>query len=216
LKQHLGPTTRSATTPEALRAHPGRVRKLGRILRRVFDCALAVGGVAAAAVFIGLGLLPRTGWYRTETVLSGSMKPYFAPGDMVVVTPEPARDVRVGQVISYSIPIGDHHVESHRIVKILERGEHPVIKTRGDANNAVDPWVARLDGDIAWRVHTVVPRFGWLVSWLRSPLFHFMTVFLAPFLLAVIWLARIWRRPGDGESGEPQETLNATPSVTSG
>ena len=30
-------------------------------------------------LFLAIGVLPRTGWYRIETVLSGSMRPEFAP-----------------------------------------------------------------------------------------------------------------------------------------
>jgi len=205
-------TTRSAT-PVALRAHPKRVAPVVRILRRTLDGVLAVATLAAVIVFAGVGLVPRTGWYRVETVLSGSMKPDFAPGDMVVVTPEPARDIRVGQVISYSIPVGDHHVETHRIVKILERGEHPVIRTKGDANNGVDPWVARLDDATAWRVSAVVPQAGRLIEWLRSPITHFLTVFLAPLLLALVWLRRIWRGPESGGPDDSAESPDGAPSI---
>jgi signal peptidase len=197
---------RSATTV-ALRAHSVHGAGLAQAARRIVDISLGIVVVVATAVFVGIGLLPRTGWYRVETVLSGSMRPTFAPGDLIVVTPEPARAVRVGQVISYSIPVDDHHVETHRVVKILQRGEHPVIRTQGDANNGLDPWTARLSDTTVWRLHTAVPNLGWLIVWLRSPVFHFLTVFLAPLLLALVWLARIWRKPGGGDS-------DATPSVT--
>jgi signal peptidase I len=202
---------RSATTV-ALRAHSGRT--FARVTRRILDLALGAGAVVAVAVFVGLGLLPRTGWYRVETVLSGSMEPTFAPGDLVVVTPEPASEVRVGQVISYSIPVDDHHVETHRIAKILQRGEHPVIRTKGDANNGLDPWTARLSDRTAWRVHAVVPHLGRLIVWMRNPLFHVLTVFLAPLLLALVWLARIWRNPSGGEPEGAEETPDAASSVT--
>ncbi len=214
MRYQASTTARSAATV-ALRAHSARTAALARTARRIVDLALGVAAVVAIAVFVGLGLLPRTGWYRVETVLSGSMKPSFVPGDLIVVTPEPARDVRVGQVISYSIPVGDHHVETHRVAMILHRGEHPVIRSKGDANNGLDPWTARLSDSTAWRLHTVVPHLGWLIVWLRNPLVHVLTVFLAPLLLALVWLARIWRNPGGGEAEGAQETPGAAPSVTS-
>ena len=151
---------------------------------------------SALAAFVFLALLPHTGLYRPETVLSGSMKPYFSPGDMIIVTPEPARDVRVGQVISYHIPVGDHHVQTHRVVQIVRGGDHPVLRTKGDANNARDPWNARLDGSTAWRVRLVVPMLGWTVTWLRDPLVRLLTVFVAPGLFALVALWRIWNDPG--------------------
>ena len=180
------------------------------VIRVWADLALRSALGAALAIFLLLALLPRTGLYRTETVLSGSMKPDFSAGDMVVVTPEPSRDIRVGQVISYHIPVGDHHVQTHRIVQILRGGVHPVVRTKGDANNARDPWTARLDGPTAWRVRLVVPKLGWLVVWLRDPLLRLLTVFGAPALLALIALWRIWKDPDQGQREEPAD---APPTV---
>src|ERR687888_40925 len=119
-------------------------RSAAQALLRSLDL-LARGGLLLALIaLVGLALLPRTGWYRPVTVLSGSMKPAFSPGDMVVLTPEPLRDVRIGQVISYRIPVGDHHVQTHRVIQIIRGGANPVVRTKGDANNAPDPWNARL------------------------------------------------------------------------
>src|SRR5919201_6735122 len=138
-------------------------RSAAQALLRSLDL-LARGGLLVATVaLVGLALLPRTGWYRPVTVLSGSMRPAFSPGDMVVLTPEPERNVRVGQVISYRIPIGDHHVQTHRVIAIVHGGAHPNVRTKGDANTAPDPWVAKLHGSTAWRVSAVLPKLGWVV-----------------------------------------------------
>ena len=149
-----------------------------RVPRRLAAVAAQLAVVVALAALIGLGLLPRTGWYRPVTVLSGSMEPAFAPGDMVVVTPEPVGAVRVGQVISYRIPVGDHHVQSHRVIAVLRRNGQVSVRTKGDANPTPDPWTATLHGDTVWRVRTVLPKLGWIVFWLRSPLVHQLTLFL--------------------------------------
>jgi len=170
---------------------------------------LALG--AALAAFAGLGLLPHTGLYRPETVLSDSMKPYFRAGDLAIVTPEPARDVRVGQVISIHIPTGDHHVQTHRVVQVVRGGQHPVVRTKGDANDARDPWTARLDGPTAWQVRLVVPKLGWAIVWLRDPFLRLLTVFLAPALFALLALWRIWAEPDGDDTVE--EVPDARPPV---
>ena len=175
------------------------------VVRAFADLALRLVLGAALAVFVLLALVPHLGLYRPETVLSGSMKPHFSPGDMVLVTPEPSRDVRVGQVISLHIPVGDHHVQTHRVVEVLRGGEHPVIRTKGDANNARDAWTARLDGSTAWQVRLVVPKLGWLIVWLRSPWLRLLTVFVAPALFALIALRRIWNEPDKGERNEDSD-----------
>lgn len=168
-----------------------------RVPRRAIAFAAQLALVLAVVALVGLGLLPRTGWYRPVTVLSGSMRPAFAPGDMIVVTPEPVNEVRVGQVISYRIPVGDHHVQSHRVIAVLRRKGLVAVRTKGDANAAADPWTATLRGTTVWRVRGVLPKLGWIVFWLRTPLVHRLTLFLAPLLLALLAVLQIWRRPAD-------------------
>jgi signal peptidase len=152
-----------------------------------------LGLVALAAVtFVGLGLLPRLGWYRPVTVLSGSMRPTFSPGDLIVVRPEPLRDVRVGQVISYSVPVGGHQVETHRVIRILHGGDHPVVQTQGDANNWKDPWTAKLQGTTAWRYSFKVPYAGYAISAFRSRALHLAAVVVAPVLVGLLALSELW------------------------
>ena len=73
------------------------------------------------AVFLLVAVGPHVFGYRTATMLTGSMEPGIMPGDVVVTTPEPASDVKVGDVISYHIPIEDRRVETHRVVKVIHR-----------------------------------------------------------------------------------------------
>jgi signal peptidase len=188
----------------ARRLEVDRGHRIAEVLVR-----LALG--VALALLLLLALIPHTGLYRPETVLSNSMKPYFGAGDLLIVTPEPVRDVRAGQVISIKIPTGDHHVQTHRVVQVVRGGAHPLIRTKGDANNARDDWTARLDGSTAWQVRLVVPKLGWLIVWLRDPLIRYFAVFLAPALFALLVLRRIWSDPNDGEPLE--EAPNAPSQV---
>ncbi|MGZ4482203.1 MAG: signal peptidase I [Gaiellales bacterium] len=163
---------------------------------RVAACRAVVVCLAVLA-FFGLG--PHTGLYRTMTVLSGSMVPRFSPGDVVVVTPEPMSALRVGQIITYSTPVAGHPIVTHRVVAILSGGPHPVVRTRGDANNAPDPWTARLENGPVWKVSAVIPKAGWAIEWLRQPWLRLLLVLVVPALLAGIWLRDIW---GAGEALE--------------
>ncbi len=86
----------------------------------------------------------------------------------------------------------------HRVVQIVSPGEHPVIRTKGDANNARDLWPARLNGSTAWRVRLVVPKLGWAIVWLRGSLVRELTIFGAPLLFALLTLRRIWRKEDEG------------------
>lgn len=207
---------------ETLDTHAGVRRRDGRdpAQTRAVTTAARVGWVfftrllpaLALALFVGLALLPRLGLYRPVTVLSGSMRPTFSPGDMVIVRPEPVSDVRVGQVVSYQVPTGARQVETHRVVRILQGGAHPVIQTQGDANNWRDPWTAKLEGRTAWQLTAVIPRLGYLVNFLRGPALRIAAIFIAPLLLALLLLREIWgpREETDG-AGQEDVTHGASP-----
>ncbi len=173
----------------------------------------------ALILFLFLAVLPRLGLYRPVTVLSGSMRPTFAPGDTVVVTPEPVSAVRVGQVISYQVPVGAHQVETHRVIRILQSGPHPVIQTQGDANNHPDPWTARLEGATAWRLSAVVPHLGYVINWLRSPILRTAAIGVVPAVLALLLIFEIWGlgsgAPAGAKSSE-DEPSDARPAVERG
>jgi signal peptidase I len=167
---------------------------------KAVSMARRCAGFLAVALLFGSGLVltalgigPRTGAYRTLTVLTGSMNPAIPAGSMVLVTPEPSSEVRVGQIITYSIPTEDHRVVSHRVVEVLERSPSLVIRTKGDANETPDPWLARVEDPTVWQVRTVIPGLGTAIRWLRSPVVHRVTVFMVPAFLAMLWLADIWR-----------------------
>ncbi|HEX6489737.1 MAG TPA: signal peptidase I [Gaiellaceae bacterium] len=151
--------------------------------------------VSAALAFVAVAILPRLGWYRPLTVLSGSMRPTFSPGDLIIVRPEPLRDVHAGQVIAYHVPVADHQLETHRVIRILRGGPNPIVQTQGDANNWHDPWNAELHGSTAWRLSLVIPAAGYAINALQSRLLHLVAVVAAPLLIALLALARLWDIP---------------------
>jgi signal peptidase I len=170
------------------------VRTAKLAVRTVVRVAQWSAALLAIAAFVGLAVLPHLGMYRTLTALTASMKPTFSPGDVVVVRPEPIQDLKVGQVISYQVPVGVHQVETHRVVKIL-RGAGtttPVIQTKGDNNTVVDPWTAQLNGTTVYRLVAVVPKAGYAINFMRGRIFHLISVFFIPMLLAGYALRRIW------------------------
>lgn len=161
--------------------------------------AARAGRIAGRAVLLfsilAFGFLvigPLTGRYRTLTVLTASMRPAYQPGSIVVVVPVPIEQVAVGDVITYSIPVDDHRIITHRVVEVVEPG---VVRTKGDANNAADPWVARLQGSTAWETRASVPGAGYVMQLIRGPLPRLAGIFALTALALLIGLPAIWRRP---------------------
>ncbi|MBN1091879.1 signal peptidase I [Blastococcus sp. TML/M2B] len=159
----------------------------------------------AVAVFALLAVGPHVLGYRTMTMLTGSMSPMIDPGDVTVVTPIAVGDVTEGMVITYHQPIGDHSLVTHRVVEVQrDAAGRTTVRTKGDANEAVDPWTATLEGDTAYRVRAVVPELGHLITALRAPVLTQALIYGAPALLAGWLLLGIWRPTTDTRDEEDQ------------
>ena len=191
----------------ALAAARNRVDQLRPMASRVLPW-LVRGLVATAVVAFGfLAIGPHVFGYRTMTMLTGSMAPEIEPGDITVVTPLAVEDVTAGMVIAYHIPIDDHRVVTHRVISV-ERGLDGAVtvQTKGDANEAVDPWKATLQGDTAWQVQAVVPEVWNVVQALRTPVVSQVLRYGAVALLAGWLLLGIWRPAPADEAGSTTDT----------
>ena len=71
------------------------------------------------------------------------------------------------------------------------------VQTKGDANEAVDPWTAQLQGDTAYQVRAVIPEAGHLIQALRNPTIAPVLLYGAPTLLVGWLLLGIWRPTRD-------------------
>jgi signal peptidase len=175
---------------------PARRSTLGRIV----DAALLVAALTALAAGVAVFALH----LQLRPVLSGSMRPGYQPGDLAVVRPVDAADLEVGDVIVYHPPGEAEEAVMHRIASLERDAEDIWVTTKGDANDAEDPWGrARLRGDTAYRVVAVIPKVGYVPVWgagLRGPLLIGAGLLLA---LTVVLEAR--RRPGRERAAEPAE-----------
>jgi signal peptidase len=148
----------------------------------------------AVLAFLVLAVGPHVLGYRTMTMLTGSMAPEINPGDVTVVTPIAVSEITEGMVITYHRPIDDHSVVTHRVVSVQTAPDGTVsVQTKGDANEAVDPWTATLDGDTAYEVQAVIPELGNLIEALRTPVVNQVLLYGAPTLLVGWLLLTIWR-----------------------
>ncbi|WP_244930450.1 hypothetical protein [Nocardioides sp. W7] len=197
--------THLSTEPARAGAGVRRVVRLGRTLGRTL-----VGGlgnlvlVACLVAFLGLAVGPHVFGYRTMTMLTGSMAPVISPGDVAVSFPKATRDLEVGDVISYQIPVEDHRVETHRITEVIHRDDGTVaIRTKGDANAGVDPWTAEVRDDTVYVTRHVIPEVGNVIRALRHPWIQQYGLWLALGGTLLLGLSRIWAAPAKDET-EPE------------
>jgi hypothetical protein len=69
-----------------------------------------------------------------------SMNPTLRAGDGLKIIPYDGQSIRLGDVVVF-IPPGDENKIVHRVVSVGCQG----IRTRGDNNNHMDPWILRPD-----------------------------------------------------------------------
>jgi signal peptidase len=168
-----------------------------RVLRDAARVASATVLTLAMVLVLALAIGPRTGQYRTVSILTGSMEPTFSPGDVVVSTPMPASRIRVGDVISFQAPVPGSPVVTHRVIEVVHGGAHPVIRTQGDANPTADPWRARIEGDTVWRQRGVVPHLGSAIHALRSPRIGHLLLYGSLVLVLAVGLFGVWAAPAE-------------------
>jgi signal peptidase len=188
-----------AGTPSA--SHRAGVRS---VAERAYRWIARVLMVVAVLAFAGLAVGPHVLGYRTLTMLTGSMAPGINPGDVTVETPLPASDITAGMIVSYHIPVDDHHLVTHRVVSVQHGPSGQVtIQTKGDANNAADPWKATLTDDTVYRVRAVIPHLGHVIEVFRTPVVTKALVYGAPTLLAGWLILAIWQPTRTKEEERP-------------
>src|SRR3954447_6036747 len=163
------------------------------VLTRIAHAALRIAVALCIGLFLVVAVGPRTGRFQVVTVLSGSMTPTAPRGSLAIVAPEKLDQLRVGQILTYAIPVEDHHVVTHRVIELRRTADATVVRTKGDANDAADPWVAELRDSTVWTERFAIPHLGHAIVARRGPLARRFGQ-LAPILLVAVFLRHLWRR----------------------
>jgi signal peptidase len=151
---------------------------------------LFAGSAVAFAVFYAALI---AGGYRPVAVYSGSMTPTIAVGGLAVDRTIPAKDVRLGDVITFNDPYVRGRMVTHRVVAVIPTAHGLAYRTKGDANSARDPWTIRLRGQVG-RVAFSVPVAGYVLVYAHTREVRSVLICLASILLLFGLLRWIWRK----------------------
>jgi signal peptidase I len=170
----------------------GTARTIRRAGRIASGAALVLGTLCAIAV-----LAPALiGWER-YAIVSGSMTGSYDRGSLVLSEVVPVTELKVGDVITYQPPAGDHPI-THRIAWIgKDEAGARIYRTKGDANPVADPWTFRLDQPTQARARIGVPYAGFVLSALGRKDVRMAVIGLPALLIAGFSLAGLWRRLGE-------------------
>lgn len=138
-----------------------RVSWLGQVVAWLF--ILAVVAILGIAV-----LVPRIAGATPYTVLTGSMRPTYPEGTLVVVKPVDEAEIHTGDVITYQVESGKATVVTHRVVGVATTltGETR-FTTRGDANDVSDQDSVR-PVQVRGEVWYAIPYLGHGNDWLAG------------------------------------------------
>ena len=185
-----------AATVQATRSYYPRhlsptnpVRTLAFVMLRALQVCASVAVLAIVAAFAIGGLLLHMG---ISPVLTGSMRPTFAPGDAVITRPVSVHSLHAGDIAVF-VPPGESAPYAHRITSVRDIGGHVVLTTKGDANVAPDRWRARLNDDRVPVVVTSIPYFGHVMAMTSKPWMRAAGIGLLGLLLTAIGTSAIVR-----------------------
>jgi signal peptidase I len=148
-----------------------------------------LGALAAPLLAI---VAPAALGYRSFTVMSGSMAPAIAAGDVVVTRPIAPIRAEPGAIVTFRDPGRDGRWLTHRVQRSVTTADVVTFETRGDANDLSERWSVPADGRIG-RVAYVVRWAGFVAQPAGTPLGRLLLIALPAFLLGVVLLVWGWR-----------------------
>jgi signal peptidase I len=154
---------RGATAPTRRRHDRPAVQLAPRRPARRRARLVELGAVAVvSAVLLGAVSLTVTG-YRLMVIRSGSMVPTMQVGDVVVVDWVEARNLRVGDVVTFPGRVLGEPTVTHRIRNMTPTASGWRVETRGDANESSEVWAAGRR-ELLGKVVARVPAVGGLIA----------------------------------------------------
>ena len=192
----------TAPIPSTLPADskPGQVRSPRRWYLRALTTTVTVliALVAVLTITIAIGSRTSADGQRmvfgqpVMTIISGSMTPTIAVGDIVVdapVTAAQASHLHVGQIISFRAAPGSPEFITHRIVAVRVQDGAVSYITKGDANNSADS-TPRPASDVIGLYRFAIPRGGYVLVAMHTP--RVLVMLLASALLWIVAGLSFW------------------------
>jgi signal peptidase len=136
---------------------------------------------------------------RVSPVLTGSMRPAYSPGDVIITRPVNVHSLRPGDIAVF-VPPGESAAFAHRLTSVSEKNGSVVVTTKGDANPSVDPWHAKLNGSTVPKVIGTLPAIGRPVTWIHARWLPAAAIAVLGLLFTVVGTVQILRTPSRREA----------------
>lgn len=184
--------TAEAPPAPAAKQKPGKHRKVKKKksplmkIWGVISTLLVIAVLLLAAALVGVRLFG----YTPFAVLSPSMTPQYAPGDLIYIKETPLDQIVEGDVITF-VADADSTVVTHRVVEVDRDGRK--FYTQGDAN-------ANRDGNpvlyenVLGVVEFSLPKLGYVSTYVSSETGRYAAM-AGVFVLILLWILPELLRP---------------------
>jgi len=147
-------------------------------------------------------------------VLTGSMEPTYPTGSLIYVADVEAEDLRVNDVITFSL--SPNVIATHRIVEVVPDENNPSIvrfRTKGDANTSVDASLVSAN-NIIGRVVFSVPQLGYVANYIQSPPGIYVAIAVSALMIVFVFITDSVTNDKKDANGQPtQESSSFAKSV---
>jgi len=165
------------------------MRRLGRWIVTL----LCLGALTLAVLMF----VPTLLGMQRYVITGGSMTGSIPKGSVIYSRLAPVEQLRVGDVITFRPP-GYTTPVTHRIIAIDPGADGRLaFSTKGDFNEAADPWKMNLVGPRQARYVFHIPYVGYLLAGLAIRQVRMVLIGLPALLIAISLLWSLWRQAGE-------------------
>ena len=153
-----------------------------------------MGVLAMVVVLLVMALLG----FRTYVITGGSMTGAIGKGALILDKTVPVSSLRVGDIITFRPP-DEPALVTHRIVSMEQQVDgKAVFRTKGDFNEATDPWQFTLDRPVQARFVAQIPYLGYALAALGVPIVRALLLAIPALLIVLSLFFSLWRQVSNG------------------
>lgn len=185
-------------------------------LKRTLNVVGVLLLIALVVPFVIYAVPATVGADHSFVVLTASMTPAIAPGDVVVVADRDPATIAEGDVITFTR--GDNEIPvTHRVIGVVDDAGGLAFETKGDAN--ADPDASLVPaGSVVGTVVVTLPYVGYVVQFTNTP-YGFVALVAGPiglFIASELWTLYRRRSGSDAIGTDPETAVDGDGSVDAG
>ena len=150
---------------------------------KTLSTALVIAAMLFAFLIAGIRIFG----VQVYGVLTGSMEPTHPTGSLIYVRRVDTSDLRVNDVITFSI--SPNVIATHRIVEVVPDETNPSVvryRTKGDANNEVDASLVSASNVIG-KVMFSIPQLGYIANYIQQPPGIYVAILVCGLMIAFVF-----------------------------